>query len=320
MNQPTTPYFLVYASRSGSTYLGSLLDCYDDIGVSLESLFIYYLLNGPDRYSTKSEIDGALDYFYEDDRSREWDLDRDQLTLRLEKVLPLTPPELLQEVLEANFEEGKPSAKIYLFKGCSSRFMHRLVKRFPNTKVVFVYRDGRAVYASQKKSRVPYASRVHSTNPIITARGWVRWFQVIDDITANGARVMQVKYEDMIGEVEEVVPAVHRFLTGNTGPDTPVSFETKKYARRIPSAQSDIHQNVESPPLKSRIDGWRTELPDYEIKSFEKAAGPMLIAHGYEFSAKSRGAALLKNRLFDSKYRAELVFEALRAKFSRIFS
>lgn len=320
MNQPTTPCFLVYASRSGSTYLGSLLDCYDDIGVSLESLFIYYLLNGPDQYSTKSEIDGALDYFYEDDRSKEWDLDRDQLSLHLENALPLTPPGLLQEVLKVNFEKRKPSAKIYIFKGCSSRFMHRLVKKFPNTKVVFVYRDGRAVYASQKKSRVPYANRVHSTNPIITARSWVRWFEVIEDITARGASVMQVKYEDMIGEVEKVIPAVHRFLTGNIESDTPVSFETKKYSRRIPTAQSDIHQNVESPPLKSRIDGWRTELPEHEIKSFEKAAGAMLIAHDYEFSARSRGATLLKNWLFDWKYRTELVFEAFRAKFSRFFS
>ena len=296
-NQPKTPYFLVYASRSGSTYLGSLLDSYDDIGVSLESLFIYYLLNGPDRYSTRSEIDGALDYFYDDNRSREWNLDRDRLALRLEKALPLTPPELLHEVLGANFEERKPSANTYIFKGCSSRFMHRLVKRFPDTKVVFVYRDGRAVYASQKKSRAPYTNHVHSTNPILTARGWVRWFQVVDEISANGASVMRVKYEDLIGEVEEVVPAVHRFLTGKAEPDTTVSFETREYARRIPSAQSEIHQNIESPPLKSRIDGWRTELPDYEIKSFEREAKEMLVLRGYELSAKSRGKKIIVMRL-----------------------
>ncbi len=313
-NTAKTVNFLVYASRSGSTYLGSLLDCYQDVAVSLESKFIYYLLKRDPEYCTDTEIDASLDYFYSDERSAEWNLDREELRRRLVEALPMNAVDLMSKLLAMVFEVDKPAAQFFVFKGLSSNFMGRLIDTFPAAKVIFVYRDGRAVYASQKKSKAPYSGRVHSTNPITTAAEWVGWFDAIDQIEARGAAVYRVKYEEMILDVEGIVPLVHQFLAGRDTPDLEVSFDTISYAKQIPSAQSEIHKNVKSAPLKGRIDGWKRELPAAEVGAFEKVAGKELRKYGYPVGNTKSSNGFFA-RLAYLWFRGKLLAEGLRRRF-----
>jgi len=296
--------FLVYASRAGSTYLASLLNCFDDIGVCLESNFIYFLLDGRSIYQTTSEIDEALDYFYADERSKDWNLDRSQLTNWLNEKLPLRPPELLREILKANFHRTKPTANLFVYKGCSNHYMNRLIAMFPESKVLFIFRDGRAVYASQKQSLAPYTNRVHSTNPVATARNWNRWFDVIDHISDKGTNVVRVKYEELITDVEQEVSRVYQLLTGRSLDKQSLSLDTGNYARQIPSSQARIHGNVEQCPITARINAWQKEIKTPEIYAFERTANTRLVELGYELTKTPYGIRLT-DRLLTLKWRAQ---------------
>jgi hypothetical protein len=273
--------FLIYNNRSGSTYLSSLLDGFDEIGVSLESPVFFDLITGKPLYRAEAEIDEVLLHIYADRKFNEWSIPREDLKRRLLENLPLTKRNLVYLILETYFHQIKPGSFCWICKIGNPHLIKEVCRVFENAKFIFIYRDGRAVFCSQKKTFSRNIGDVMEKDPVRSARTWSRYLKVVKKMAAQ-ATIITVKYEDLIQNTEEQLKKIYRFLIGDEYRKELSIINSTNYFNKIPRSQSHLHPNVGKKPLVSRIDGWKSELSYIECYLFEKTAYYDLKEMGYE--------------------------------------
>jgi hypothetical protein len=270
--------FLTYIGRSGSTFLSDLLDSYSDINVTLEAR----MPDGTKRELlepvTRDKIDGAMAALYADDKFRTWKIDKGSLRQRLEGVDGPAPyPVVFGEVLKECFKDHP--GKVCIYK-CGHYLEHadHIRSLFPDARFIFVLRDLRAIYNSQKKSISSSVGRPLADNPLAIARRFNRVSDLLDAYEdADWLHV--VKYEDLVFDQNAEMAKLLEFL--GLPPDAPRQ-EAEGYADKIPESQKHLHANVGQGAKKDRVDAWRDALSKVEILSIQRAAGAALEKRGYE--------------------------------------
>jgi hypothetical protein len=279
--------FLLYDNRSGSTYLSALLDNFSEIGVTIESPIMYYLLTGKNSYRTESQVNQAIRYIYRDQLFIDWAIPQKFLVDRLIHNLPLTKGDFIYLVLQAYFHLNKPAAKCWVYKAGNPYVLHSLKRIFADAKSIYIYRDGRAVFSSKKRAKIPLDNRPMEQDPIRAAKLWVKYNKFIKT-SRYASDVLLVKYENLITNTDDELIRIYDFLL-NTYLNLKVNYSnTETYQSKIPVSQIHMHTNVNEKPLRSRINAWKEEISNSERHLYEKFAYKGLKEMGYEVEDPAR--------------------------------
>jgi hypothetical protein len=286
--------FLFYENRSGSTYLASLLDSHPEVFVTLEADFPDYLFGleknaGP--ITDAKQLKPLIEPLYKDLKFLAWEVEFDNLlTTVLERnKLPFGVENIFKTIIAIYREKNKPDARICLYKDPRNlQNYNRLKKIFSSSFFVYIYRDGRAVYNSRRRSLGSRTSSPMESNPIAAAKRWVSLMTIAEDAEKND-RFYSIRYENLIHNIEQEINKLLEFLSLSEVKDIREMLNsTGRYFERIPEEQKHLHSNIISSPRVDRISHWKEVLPLEQIYLYEKYAKKVLSRHDYELVSSNQ--------------------------------
>ncbi len=180
-------------------------------------------------------------------------------------------PALLQSIIRRYAEKVKKGdARVWVDHTPSNvRSAVTLLQMFPTAKFLHLVRDGRGVAASV----LPLD---WGPNTIERAAHW--WVEELAFGLAleswGGARVMRIRYEDLVGSPEETVPAIAAFC------DLVYEPAMLRGDGFGPLPDSE-HPLVGSPSDPDRATRWRATLTPRQIEIFESVTLDLLAYLGY---------------------------------------
>ena len=301
--------FLLYDSRSGSTFLSALINQFEGVHVSREIKYVTQILDWPNEIESDSELKNLLDHLYSFVQMKEAGIDREGL----ERVLsaPMDKRSLIEATINYHFREHQ--GEFWLIKHAPMRYLDKLKELFPQVKYVHILRDVRGVHAS-KKSTTGTHGKAMSTNVIKSCRYWK---QKLNRLENTSAPVHHLKYEDLLVNQEKTLQQVldHLGLSGaeKTG-------NVSDYSSGIGQSQSGLHGNIDKGVQAARAESWRTELTPSEIRAIETDCKDLLEKWGYPITGESGTATypvfLLNEMLvFGSELLSNAVRSVIRGNF-----
>jgi hypothetical protein len=153
---------------------------------------------------------------------------------------------------------------------------HRIRAVYPETRVIYLFRDGRDVACSLK--RVPSHDQ-HITYIASEWRDEQRKARLVHaDLRAAGASV-PVRYEDLIESPDATLRALCAYLDLEYLPSM-LAFHTSEESRSEAS-KTRYWENLSKPVQSDNRGRFRSELSPRELALFERIAGDQLDALGY---------------------------------------
>ncbi len=148
-----------------------------------------------------------------------------------------------------------------------------LVNHFPDAKILFIIRDGRAVANSYMKSKWGSA-----TNTYYGALRWKREVEVQRAfIQKNLKKCHVVRYEDLIRNTEQELLEICSFI------EQPYSENMKNYIEQpVYIKKNELNKHTFHSIDESIMSKWQTELTPYQISVFEAVAGKTLLQNQYD--------------------------------------
>jgi hypothetical protein len=261
-NPMTDICFLTYLNRSGSTLLAEKLDRLPNICVSLEPDIRDGVGTAEELFLRNAEaLNGYLDEIYLSHKFSKWGVKRDALHARLlQQGFPLSFREILPAILDLYC--GPEQTDLHVFKS-NDYFRHheRLREMFPGSKFIFVARDPRGIYNSEKQA-VDSRGKPMRRNIALFAAHYVRTHNFIKEHLHGRDYFHYVRYEDLVSDETLVMQDLEIFL----GIPCRVSGSGGDYFEKIPDNQKHLHRNLADGKMKpKRISAWESELEPAEI-------------------------------------------------------
>ena len=273
--------FLIYLNRSGSTYLANQLSESPEIAVPPEGHGgLERLLGLLETDSSESERTSRLRYDLEHHRKLSaWQLDPSTTADRVTKAADEL--EAFYDLCDAFAERHKPGAGTVLVKG---RFLQQLISRYGYSglqrgrcvRAVFLMRDPRAIFASQKKSISTRTGLPMQVNPVTAA---LRWRHAAKKAEAWGRHPwgMTVRYEDLVANNAETLEEIFAFLrVEREQQGQPTARGDTSLSELIPANQRHLHTNIKKDPITDRIHAWRNDLSTSEVEIISAISGERL--------------------------------------------
>lgn len=270
--------FLTYIPRSGSTFLSKLLDEYKEIGVSIEANIPDGFRNGKCFVTNDAELEEYLDRLYNDDKFRFWGIPRKNLkTILRKKEYPLKFNDILPVILSKYFKtEDK---KIWILKlGYYINYVNQLKKLFPNSKFIFIIRDPRGIFNSQRTSMLPNKNKPMARNTFHSfrlARKFNKVSLIIEKYLSKDWMYV-VQYENLIKDTKNELIKILNFLGVSN-----IKNKKRNYFKKIPEAQRNLHKKINSIGLLNNINKWEKSLSNSEIYIIQKISGENMVKYGY---------------------------------------
>ena len=271
--------FLLYDSRSGSTLLSSLLNCYAGIVVTQESHFISLILENY-RDERAMTVDGLLDLIYSEPRFCEWNVERAKLDGRLTGLEQLT----YRAVIDAVFAEylavrGEREPEVLLIKGARhDSHLSKLREIFVDVRFISLLRDGRAVLNS-KLDMVSLTGMKMSNNVFQAAFDWKKMLRRLAD-----QPMIRLRFEDLLANPEfEVSHLLDVLGVSDAGRERTSSQQD--YYQLIGRKQKHLHKNVGKKPDRKIAVKWKDRLSPAQIQLYELICSRELLDNGYELCA-----------------------------------
>jgi len=255
--------FLTHVPRSGSTLLGKLLDRYRDVAVSLEANLPDGIKSRRFRAASEAELLRELDRLYSDRKFSNWGLSKDDLRESLgQRSLPIDFSDLLPAVLQKAAEERGKRPKVCLFKlGNHLDHAAYLRKLFPSAQFLFVLRDPRAIYNSQRSAASSQTGKLMATNPLVFSLRYRKAHKALARY-AGEPWLHIVRYEELVKSTQDVVSRALGFL----GVDEALDEEGTSYEDDIPAPQRHLHPLIGEDHQEERADAWKDELDGGDIR------------------------------------------------------
>lgn len=291
LDRISDPFFLVYDSRSGSTFLANLLIKFVGAAIPPETNFITALLSKYEKETIDNDLDlkQTIDIIYEDNKFSDWKLDRAELENYLDRSFPLTIRDLILQICTLYKQNNYPNSQFFGLKKGVYLTKHRQMKQlFPQAKYVGIIRDGRAVFNSKKHSIYSVTGKPFETDPERAAKEWCRIYGFLQEaVQKYPDEIIDIQYEKMIEDPDSVIAELREFFNISEVKE----FGDKSYV--ISERYGNLHKNVKKEPLEKRITAWQETLSAEEIYAFESVAYKQLLLAGYptvnpKFLLKSR--------------------------------
>ncbi len=272
---PKQLVFLTYLNRSGSTYLASKLAAYSDVGVGIEAKFFDGWNTPGFSVKNREELKVYLDRMYKDAKFCAWNVTRAELEAALlGNEFPLRFSDVLSEALRLYFSSGE--LQVYIHKcGDYYRCTGQIVEEIPEAKFIFIDRDPRAIYSSQRKSIDSQTGKPMQRNILHFIFGYLDTQRIVQ--SAHESNFMIVRYEDLVVSEKSTMATVEKFIGITRQKDS----SHEDYFVSVPSSQKHLHSNVKKGgPQVKRISGWQEELPPADILLLQNVLRKHLAAQG----------------------------------------
>jgi len=275
-------WLVSYINRSGSTFLLNELNKYNQI-VSLPEgeRVVKFLLQNPTK-----KIKDYKDLVIKINQM----IERDQ-KLRLFGV-SINESDIIscQNYIDvffkfilksANFL--KPDAEVLVFKDTRLvKYFERLVQLETkyNLKFIFLTRDPRAIYCSQKKTIGSWGVPM-SLNPLITAEEWNHFERLKLDVKSKSYNNLhEISYENLISDIELEMKKL--FEATDISKESIVKTNQSNYVNLIPLHLRTIHQNINKQPIPEMVESWKFELSKNEIFAIQKVTKTFMNIENYK--------------------------------------
>ena len=273
------PIFVIGHPRSGTTLLASMLGRHPDVASTPETL---YLLQG--RFQLAPAIAAgpeAVAARIHRTPLRRLARDRTALEADLAAAAPLTEAAVFR-VLLASFARANGAARVVEKTPMHLRHVETILDWFPDARIVWILRDGRACAASLRK--VPWAS----SNPTLLAADWVRNMAFAEAAEARaGASLMRVRFEALTADPVAEMDRVQDFL------GLPRSEAVHDHTREVDTVKAferGWKENVGKPIIATRAEAWRDELTPGIRRTLAGIMDPTLQRLGYAPEAGRPGS------------------------------
>jgi len=283
MNNTIQPSFAIILSdsRSGSTFLSSLLNQYDGLRMSLESGFPRLLIEWPMKiFENDEDLKKVLDLLYSEIQFQEMNVNREILErflITLKK--PISKKQIFDAIARIYFENNATkeldSKCTYILKiPVAYQFLDALQTLIPGFKIIHLIRDGRAVFASKRNS-ISLKGEPFEKNLLVAVAGWKKKQRL-----AALKHPENIRYEDLVTGTETAMHSLLDYLIVDATARTKTR-QAVDYANSIGEKQKTFHTNVGKVPQKSSINKWVSDLTSTEIFLYEWIAFKELKKYGY---------------------------------------
>lgn len=263
--------FIGGCERSGTTFCASRLGAYQNVIVLPESQFLAQSVRNISSFDTLADV---MNFWASDLRFQIWGVSIK--CLDVDATLECTPAnlkELFMELVEVYARAHGQNEFDYIADHTPSNMWNAftLGSFFEDSLFVHLVRDGRAVANS-------VLNLDWGPNTILEASTW--WLSRIGMSISNesrlGSRCTRVYYEEFIKNEEAVLLELAERFSLKLSERKQVS----SYA--LPKYTANQHQLVGEKAVSARIDGWKKELTEKQIRIFEQTTFDVLPALGYE--------------------------------------
>jgi hypothetical protein len=287
--------FIVAAPRSGTMLLGVMLGAHPDMAISPKTGFYPGLAEAcataPDPHAafvaalTNPKVAPAW---------RDWHIAEADVRRVMDTVRPFDLSCAIRALYGLLAQRmGKPRHGDRTPRNL--RAMITIADILPEAHFIHIIRDGRAQFLSARKAGWG------AVDPAMGARGWVRSVQQGRRQGTTVPHYIEVRYEDLVLSTERELRRLCRFLDlpwnpamlDYTGQAAERLAERHDSARFSADDRKSLHRNVLHPPMASRIDAWRAELGEEDIRRFDAVAGDLLRELGHTVSGEPDGNARL---------------------------
>ncbi|MDZ4307593.1 sulfotransferase [Allopontixanthobacter sp.] len=279
--------FLIYQNRTGSTFLANQLSQHPDVAVAPEGHEpLERLLS---RACTPSAVGARIERLGQDltmdPKLSSWKVSSSLLGERA--AAASDELDIFYALCDSFADTHRPNASWVAVKGhflsdLIARHGYQALQRDRKVRAIFLIRDPRAMFVSQRES---LSSRTHQPmqdNPLVAG---LRWRQAVNEATrlSHAPFGMMVRYEDLILENEPTLGKIAELLGLDSGRlSAGETAEPATLVELIPDEQKHLHRNVGRGPMADRIDRWQKKLSTRETMALELIPGRAMQRLGYK--------------------------------------
>ncbi len=286
------PVLVLGVRRSGTTLLRVMLDRNSELAVPDESYFIPQLA---DRHLRHVEPDEFVDDLRRIDTLADWSVPLDKVRARLTERMPIGAAiATVYEVYATERGKARWGDKTPMYMQ-NLRLLERL---FPDALFVHLIRDGRD--AALSFLSMPKGVMTETWMQPRHAAGFAcQWRTEVKAARRLGHRVggeryLEVRYEDLVGEVEPVLRRISEFAR------IPYKPAMADYAGGVDVAAKPHQQSLMQPPTPGLRD-WRLQMSPADVGAFDQVAGDLLDELGYETHERPDPAGRLRRASYGAR-------------------
>jgi hypothetical protein len=278
--------------RSGTTLLRVMLDRHSELAVPDESYFVPQLA---DRHLRRVDPDEFVDDLRRIDTLAEWGVPLEKVRARLTDRMPIgTAIGTVYAVYAEERGKARWGDKTPMYMQ-NLRLLERL---FPDGLFVHLIRDGRDAamsFLSMPKGLMTEAWM----QPRDVAAFASQWRAEVKAAQRLGRRVgdqryLEVRYEDLVGDVEPVLRRISAFAR------LPYEPAMVDYAGNVDVSTKPHQQSLRRPPTAGLRD-WRLQMSPEDVEAFDRVAGDLLDELGYESHERPGAAGRLRRASYGAR-------------------
>ena len=276
------PVFVVGCPRSGTTLLATLLDRHSRIAIPPETEFFLGVLprNGRDRAGAAHEH--YVDRLFSHPRTADLGLSREEVTARFRRYDPSYATLFMAALEGYAAKEGKarPGEKTPDHLRC----VPRLLRLYPEARVVCIIRDGRDVVVSLNKT--PWASKSLGRN----CAKWNYYAMLAERYRGDfPGSFTVVRFEDLVRSPRVELARITSFL----GEAMEEALLAPGGSKLVPAWEREWKSNSGAALDTSKIGQWRTSTKPAERAFMNRVMGRRLSRWGYPVESGRAALGLL---------------------------
>lgn len=280
--------FVVGVGRSGTTLLRFMLDSHPDLAITPETHWLGSAITALEQESENTNAVRSV--LASNEFWGEMGLDESSLDEILARHDPTAPFDTLRAIY-FDYARRHTASRVGDKTPIHGLSMTTIAHALPEVRFIHVIRDGRDVALSYRGLWFGPGD-----DPRDAAVFWLWRIREMRQQAQFLPHYMEVHYEHLITDPESVLRQIGSYI-GLPFHAAQLQYHHRARARlsemkgRVAGDQyisakrrRSIHERTEDPPDASRAGRWHSEMPEADIRTFERITGSMLLDLGYELS------------------------------------